>query len=63
MRSRNGWIIGASILAATVVVAALALPFAATFGQKIVDRVAAIGDDAVLLPGLVDTHVHVNEPG
>jgi allantoinase len=21
------------------------------------------GDDVVLLPGLVDTHVHVNEPG
>nr|WP_166659281.1 allantoinase AllB [Labedaea rhizosphaerae] len=23
----------------------------------------ALGDDVVLLPGLVDTHVHVNEPG
>src|SRR3954453_4435162 len=22
-----------------------------------------VGDDAVLMPGLVDTHVHVNEPG
>src|SRR5512145_3496735 len=22
-----------------------------------------LGDDVVLLPGLVDTHVHVNEPG
>ena len=22
-----------------------------------------LADDAVLLPGLVDTHVHVNEPG
>ena len=22
-----------------------------------------LGDDEVLLPGLVDTHVHVNEPG
>jgi len=26
-------------------------------------RVAELGDDVVLLPGLVDTHVHVNEPG
>jgi len=27
------------------------------------DRVIDLGDDVVLLPGLVDTHVHVNEPG
>ena len=26
-------------------------------------RVVELGDDVVLLPGLVDTHVHVNEPG
>ncbi len=26
-------------------------------------RVVHLGDDVVLLPGLVDTHVHVNEPG
>ena len=26
-------------------------------------RVVDLGDDVVLLPGLVDTHVHVNEPG
>ncbi|QWF82917.1 allantoinase AllB [Amycolatopsis sp. CA-230715] len=26
-------------------------------------REVALGDDAVLLPGLVDTHVHVNDPG
>jgi allantoinase len=26
-------------------------------------RVVDLGDDEVLLPGLVDTHVHVNEPG
>ena len=25
--------------------------------------VVELGDDVVLLPGLVDTHVHVNEPG
>ncbi len=27
------------------------------------DATTTIGDDAVLLPGLVDCHVHVNEPG
>ena len=27
------------------------------------DRVIDLPDDAVLLPGLVDTHVHVNDPG
>jgi allantoinase len=26
-------------------------------------RTALVPDDAVLLPGLVDSHVHVNEPG
>ncbi len=26
-------------------------------------RVVELGDDVVLLPGLVDTHVHVDEPG
>ena len=26
-------------------------------------RVVTLRDDEVLLPGLVDTHVHVNEPG
>src|SRR5690242_10631680 len=27
------------------------------------DRELDLGDDVVLLPGLVDTHVHVNDPG
>ncbi|GAA3577492.1 allantoinase AllB [Amycolatopsis ultiminotia] len=27
------------------------------------DRVLELGEDEVLLPGLVDTHVHVNDPG
>ena len=26
-------------------------------------EVVELGDDVVLLPGLVDTHVHVNDPG
>ena len=27
------------------------------------DEVVALADDEVLIPGVVDTHVHVNEPG
>ncbi|WP_218903183.1 allantoinase AllB [Amycolatopsis endophytica] len=27
------------------------------------DRVIELGEDVVLMPGLVDTHVHVNDPG
>lgn len=27
------------------------------------DRVIELADDSVLLPGLVDTHVHINDPG
>ena len=27
------------------------------------ERTVELGDDVVLLPGLVDTHVHINEPG
>src|SRR5438128_8990144 len=26
-------------------------------------KLVEVGDDAVLMPGLVDTHVHLNEPG
>lgn len=29
----------------------------------VAERVIELGDDVVLLPGLVDSHVHVNEPG
>jgi allantoinase len=32
-------------------------------GSLIGDRTVEYGPDVVLLPGLVDTHVHVNEPG
>ena len=35
-------------------------PFAAELDGA---RVVELADDEVLLPGLVDTHVHVNEPG
>jgi allantoinase len=36
----------------------------AEFGTKLAaDRIVRMGDAVVLLPGLVDTHVHINEPG
>ena len=36
----------------------------ADFGADLrADRVVRLADDEVLLPGLVDTHVHVNDPG
>ena len=37
-------------------------PLDRTVGTTAVE-VVELGDDVVLLPGLVDTHVHVNEPG
>jgi allantoinase len=40
-------------------IAALAPPEAGLEGRRVVE----LGDDVVLLPGLVDSHVHVNEPG
>ena len=33
------------------------------YGEATGRRTVSLGDDEVLLPGLVDTHVHVNEPG
>ncbi|MBB5955524.1 allantoinase [Saccharothrix tamanrassetensis] len=32
-------------------------------GRLVGDRVVELAEDEVLLPGLVDTHVHVNDPG
>jgi allantoinase len=33
------------------------------YGEVSASRVVELGEDVVLLPGLVDTHVHVNDPG
>ena len=40
-------------------IAAISPPEAGLEGRRIVE----LGEDVVLLPGLVDSHVHVNEPG
>ena len=50
--------------AATVTVAGGRVVSVGPLDQGVTGReVVELGDDVVLLPGLVDTHVHVNEPG
>ncbi|WP_206682428.1 allantoinase AllB [Dietzia sp. B44] len=62
-------VIGAEVVPATVTVSGgiiLAVetgPAAPTSPTPAGTDVVDLGDDVVLLPGLVDTHVHVNEPG
>ncbi len=38
-------------------------PYEATVAPQAAEETIVLGDDEALLPGLVDTHVHVNEPG
>ncbi len=38
-------------------------PLTAGLAARDAAQVVELGDDVVLLPGLVDTHVHVNDPG
>ncbi|KTR39684.1 allantoicase [Curtobacterium oceanosedimentum] len=63
LRARRAWVNGVLQPAAVVVrngVVDAVLPFAASVPAT-EDR--TVPDEHVLLPGLVDTHVHVNEPG
>src|SRR5690349_19447252 len=51
-------------VACTVAVRAETIAAVADFGADLLgDRVLRLSADEVLLPGLVDTHVHVNDPG
>ena len=51
-------------VAATVAVRDGSIAGVHSFGTELdADRVLRLGPDEVLLPGLVDTHVHVNDPG
>ncbi|MEP6695907.1 MAG: allantoinase AllB [Pseudonocardiales bacterium] len=51
-------------VAASVGVAGGRITFVGPYSAGLVaDRIVEVADDEVLLPGLVDTHVHVNEPG
>ncbi len=63
LRARQTWVDGVLRPAAVVVrdgVVDAVLPFGASVAASL-DR--TVPDEHVLLPGLVDTHVHVNEPG
>ena len=52
------------LTAATVAVAHGRVVSVGSLDRSVTGReVVELGDDVVLLPGLVDTHVHVNEPG
>jgi len=63
VRARRAVVGGREVAAAVEVTGGLVtavLPYdAVTDAARVVD----LADDEVLLPGLVDTHVHVNEPG
>ena len=63
VRARRAVVDGAEI-ACTVAVTDGRIVAVAPYDARL-DAVATVevADDAVLLPGLVDTHVHVNEPG
>ena len=63
VRARRAIVNGAEVAAAVGIagerIAAVTSYDAAPAAARVVD----LADDEVLLPGLVDTHVHVNEPG
>jgi allantoinase len=57
-------VVGGREVSATVVVADGLVVAIEPYGADVAaDRVVELAEDEVLLPGLVDTHVHVNEPG
>jgi allantoinase len=59
VRTRRAWVDGALRPAQVAVTDGRITALDATDGAVVVD----LADDEVLLPGLVDSHVHVNEPG
>jgi len=62
-RARRAVVDGAEI-SCTVVVEDGRIAAVETYDARMeAARTVQLGDDEVLLPGLVDTHVHVNEPG
>jgi allantoinase len=57
-------VVGGTIRPATIGVLAGRIAAVVEFGTPLTStRVESFGDDVVILPGLVDSHVHVNEPG
>jgi allantoinase len=63
VRARRA-VIGGTEVAACVAVAGERIAAVTPYDEPpAAARAVTLGDDEVLLPGLVDTHVHVNEPG
>ncbi|MBN9110033.1 MAG: allantoinase AllB [Pseudonocardia sp.] len=62
LRARRTLVDGA-LRPAAVVVDGSRIAAVLPFSDSVAAREITLADDEVLLPGLVDTHVHVNEPG
>ena len=63
LRARRAVIGGAEVAACVEVTGERVTAITAYDEPPAADRTVDLADDEVLLPGLVDTHVHVNEPG
>jgi allantoinase len=63
VRARRAVIGGAEVAACVGIVGERVAVITAYDEPPAAARVVDLADDEVLLPGLVDTHVHVNEPG
>jgi allantoinase len=61
--ARRAVVAGVERSAAVVVADGRVVGVEALDADIVADHVVELADDEVLLPGLVDTHVHVNEPG
>jgi allantoinase len=63
VRARRAVVDGAETAAAVGITGERITSVTAYDDPPAADRTVTLADDEVLLPGLVDTHVHVNEPG
>jgi allantoinase len=63
VRARRAIVDGAEVAAAVGIVGERIAAVTSYDEAPAAARVVDLADDEVLLPGLVDTHVHVNEPG
>jgi len=62
-RARRAVVVGREVAATVVVAEGRVVAIEDLDADVTADQVLELAEDEVLLPGLVDTHVHVNEPG